>query len=310
MFFPINQIVKNCSFFHKVIRFSFCIIMLYRKEGIAMEIHPVDKAINYALKKKETLDDSFFRYFVKAILAGIYIGFALMLCYRLAQPFFDIHSPATYMMTSLFFGLALVLISYGGGELFTGNTMAFAMSTLSGATSWKDTIYNWVSTYFGNLVGALFFALLIYYSGLFSLVPKTTWLMDVANSKMSATTVELFVRGILCNWLVCLAIWIPMNVKGDVGKIIATLLIVFAFMISGYEHSVANMALFSIALIVPHPETITLANALHNLIPVTIGNIVGGAFFVGALNLYIFPKKKRKTNESSLRVTTPKSLAK
>ncbi len=310
MFFPINQIVKNCSFFHKVIRFSFCIIMLYRKEGIAMEIHPVDKAINYALKKKETIDDSFFRYFVKAILAGIYIGFALMLCYRLAQPFFDIHSPATYMMTSLFFGLALVLISYGGGELFTGNTMAFAMSTLSGATSWKDTIYNWVSTYFGNLVGALFFALLIYYSGLFSLVPKTTWLMDVANSKMSATTVELFVRGILCNWLVCLAIWIPMNVKGDVGKIIATLLIVFAFMISGYEHSVANMALFSIALIVPHPETITLANALHNLIPVTIGNIVGGAFFVGALNLYIFPKKKRKTNESSLRVTTPKSLAK
>lgn len=81
--------------------------------------------------------------------------------------------------------------------------------------------------------------------------------------------------------------------EGDVGKIIATLLIVFAFMISGYEHSVANMALFSIALIVPHPETITLANALHNLIPVTIGNIVGGAFFVGALNLYIFPKKKK-----------------
>ncbi|EOR22777.1 formate/nitrite transporter family protein [Niallia alba] len=275
-----------------------------------MDIHPIDKAINYAIKKKETIDESFFRYFVKAILAGIYIGFALMLCYRLAQPFFDVHSPATYMMTSLFFGLALVLISYGGGELFTGNTMAFAMSTLSGATSWKDTIYNWVTTYLGNLVGALFFAILIYYSGLFSLAPKTTWLMDVANSKMSATTVELFIRGILCNWLVCLAIWIPMNIKGDVGKIIATILIVFSFMISGYEHSVANMALFSIALIVPHPETITITNALHNLIPVTIGNIVGGAFFVGALNLYIFPKKKKVDKDSALRVASSRSIAK
>lgn len=257
-----------------------------------MDIQPIDQAINYALKKKATIDESFLRYFTKSILAGIYIGFALMICYKLAQPFFDVHSPATYMMTSLFFGLALVLIMYGGGELFTGNTMAFTMSTISGATSWKDTIYNWVTTYFGNLVGAIFFAVLIYLTGLFHLEEKTTWLMEVAHTKMSASTMELLVRAILCNWLVCLAIWIPMNIKGDVGKVIATLLIVFGFMISGYEHSIANMALFSIALIVPHPESITIANAIHNLIPVTIGNIIGGAVFVGALNMYIHPRKK------------------
>ncbi|PKG21540.1 formate/nitrite transporter family protein [Niallia nealsonii] len=262
-----------------------------------MEIQPVDKAIQYALKKKAVIDESFLQYFTKAILAGIYIGFAIIICYKLAQPFWDAHSPATYMITSLFFGIALVLISYGGGELFTGNTMAFAMSTLKGATTWKDALYNWAATYFGNLVGALFFAVLIYYTGLYHLPEKSTWLMEMANVKMSATTSELFVKGILCNWLVCLAIWLPMNIRGDVGKILTTILIVFGFMVSGYEHSIANMSLFSIALIVPHPNTITLYSALHNIIPVTLGNIVGGAFFVGVLNVYIFSDKKRKKNK-------------
>ncbi|MGP7815853.1 formate/nitrite transporter family protein [Niallia sp. 01092] len=274
-----------------------------------MDIQPVDKAVNYALKKKATIEDSFLRYFTKSILAGIYIGFAIMICYKLAQPFSAVHSPATYMMTSLFFGIALVLISYCGGELFTGNTMAFTMSTLKGATTWKDTLYNWVSTYFGNLVGALFFAVLIHYSGLFHLAEKSTWLMEVANIKMSATTTELFVKGILCNWLVCLAIWLPMNIKGDVGKILATILIVFGFMISGYEHSIANMSLFSIALIVPHPDTITISSALHNLIPVSLGNIVGGAFFVGALNIYIFSDKKTKPENKPL-IENQKRIAK
>ncbi|MFT8323671.1 MAG: formate/nitrite transporter family protein [Bacillus sp. (in: firmicutes)] len=259
-----------------------------------MDIQPIEKALNYALKKKTTIDESFLRYFTKSILAGVYIGFAIMICYKLAQPFSDAHSPATYMMTSLFFGIALVLISYCGGELFTGNTMAFTMSTLKGATTWKDTLYNWVTTYFGNLVGALFFAVLIHFTGLFQHVEKSTWLMEVANTKMSATTTELFVKGILCNWLVCLAIWLPMNIKGDVGKIFATILVVFGFMISGYEHSIANMSLFSIALIVPHPESVTISAALHNLLPVSLGNIVGGAFFVGALNVYIFSDKKTK----------------
>ncbi|KAB7671143.1 formate/nitrite transporter family protein [Bacillus sp. B1-b2] len=263
-----------------------------------MEKEPIDQAVYYALKKKKTLDESFLRYFTKAALAGVYIGFALMICYRFAQPFFDVHSPATYLTTSILFGLALVLISYGGGELFTGNTMAFTMSTIAGVTTWKDTINNWVTTYLGNFVGALFFAVLIHYSGLFSLAPKTTWIMEAAHTKMSATTLELFVKGILCNWLVCLAIWIPMNVKGDIAKIFTTILIVFGFMISGYEHSIANIALFSITLIVPHPEHITIAHALHNIIPVTFGNIVGGAVFVGALNMYIFPKKNNQQSNS------------
>ncbi|WP_445487106.1 formate/nitrite transporter family protein [Niallia sp. 03133] len=273
-----------------------------------MDIQPVDKAINYALKKKEIIDESFMRYFTKSILAGVYIGFAIMICYKLAQPFSDAHSPATYMMTSMFFGIALVLISFCGGELFTGNTMAFTMSTLKGATTWKDTIYNWVATYFGNLVGALFFAVLIYYTGLFHHVEKSTWLMEVAHTKMSATTTELFVKGILCNWLVCLAIWLPMNIKGDIGKIFATLLTVFGFMISGYEHSIANMSLFSIALIVPHPDTITISTALHNLIPVSLGNIVGGAFFVGALNIYIYSDKKPNMNNKQVMVKQKREL--
>lgn len=274
-----------------------------------MEQEPIKKAVAYALKKKELIDCSFLRYFTKAILAGMYIGFALVICYKLAQPFYDVHSPGTYMMTAMFFGLALVLIMYGGGELFTGNTMAFTMSTIAGRTTWSDTFYNWVTVYLGNFAGAVLFAVLIYYSGLFHLEEKTTWLMEVANSKMSATTLELFIRAILCNWLVCLAIWIPMNMKEDVGKVLATMLIVFGFMVSGYEHSIANMGLFSITLIVPHPEFITIGNALHNLIPVTIGNIIGGGLFVGAVNMYILSGKKGKLKDVNV-TSSQKKIAK
>ncbi|MGG4469845.1 formate/nitrite transporter family protein [Paenibacillus alvei] len=126
-----------------------------------MEQEPIKKAVAYALKKKELIDCSFLRYFTKAILAGMYIGFALVICYKLAQPFYDVHSPGTYMMTAMFFGLALVLIMYGGGELFTGNTMAFTMSTIAGRTTWSDTFYNWVTVYLGNFAGAVLFAVLI-----------------------------------------------------------------------------------------------------------------------------------------------------
>lgn len=240
-----------------------------------------------ALKKRMILQNSPVQYMIRAALASVYIGFALVLCLRVGQFFYETHSPATYIVSGIFFGIALVLIMYGGAELFTGNTMYFTISTLQRETTVGDTVRNWVACYSGNLLGAIFFAFLIAQSGIFHDIPMDHLLFAMALKKMHATTIQLFVKGILGNWLVCLAIFIPMQMKEDVAKMFAMILIVFVFFASGYEHSIANFVIFSLALAVPHPSGIDVAGVVHNIVPVTIGNIVGGSLFMGALYTYL-----------------------
>lgn len=101
---------------------------------------------------------------------------------------------------------------------------------------------------------------------------------------------ELFFRGILCNWLVCLALWMSSRAKSEAAKLVLIWWCLFAFIASGYEHSVANMTLLSVAVLLPnHPETISIAGWLHNMIPVTLGNIIGGGVFVGMAYWLISP---------------------
>ncbi|WP_251041031.1 formate/nitrite transporter family protein [Bacillus sp. ISL-45] len=259
-----------------------------------MSEQPMKLAINTALKKKEYLSESKGKYLMRAALAGVYIGFGIMVSYRLGEYFFDAHSAATPIASSIFFGLALVLILYGGGELFTSNTMMMTISSLKKVTTWKDTIENWIACYSGNLIGAFFFGILVMLSGIFLSPEKTQYMMETVSMKMNTPAYQLFFRAILCNWLVCLAVWVPFSIKGDGAKIGVIMLLVFAFVVSGFEHSVANMVLFSIALLVPHPETISIAGSLYNLVPVTLGNIIGGGFFVGTLYVYLNAKGTAK----------------
>jgi nitrite transporter NirC len=268
-----------------------------------MKESPFEQVVKIALTKKSYLQSSLIQYIIRAALSGVYIGFGVILSFKLGEMFFDAGSPATSLVTGLFFGIALVLIIYGGAELFTGNTMTFTMSTLKGATTWKDTFENWLACYAGNFIGAVFFALLIMAAGLFHYADSAQLLMSVVEGKMNTSFVPLFFKAVLCNWLVCLAVWIPLHIKGDAAKIGVMMLFVFAFVVSGYEHSVANMVLFSISLAVPHPETISFAGALHNLLPVTLGNIAGGAIFVGALYVYLSDGKSLKMPVKDRQVT-------
>ena len=105
--------------------------------------------------------------------------------------------------------------------------------------------------------------------------------MTVASAKMNAPVIELIARAILCNWLVCLAIWTAARMSNDTAKCIAIFWCLYAFIASGFEHSVANMTLLSIALLVPHPETVSLAGLGWNLLWVTIGNAIAGAGIMG-----------------------------
>ncbi len=271
------------------------VLNLIKELVIPMDLQPIDQAVNLALKKKHLLNTSFPKYILRAILSGLYVGIGLMLSFRLAEGFFDIQSPMSTIMSSIFFGIALVLIIYGGAELFTGNTMYFTMSTIRKQTTIKDTLKNWLACYSGNLIGGIIFALLVVGTGIYAVTEDSQFLMKYAAAKMDLNIWYLFFRGILCNLIVCLAVWIPMNIKGDGAKILVMMLLVFGFVASGFEHSVANMVTFSLALTAPHPETITLAGAIYNLIPVTLGNIIGGGFFVGGVYAYLASPAKQKS---------------
>ncbi|RBW70721.1 formate/nitrite transporter family protein [Bacillus taeanensis] len=265
-----------------------------------MEKESITKVCQMALKKKELLHVNPLQYIIRAALSGIYIGFAIVLCFRIGQFFYEVHSPATSLLNGIFFGLALILIIYGGAELFTGNTMYFTIASLKKETTWKDALMNWVTCYAGNLLGVVFFSVLISLTGLFDSISYDHLLLNIVSIKMSLPASELFFRAILCNWLVCLAIWIPMQAKGDAAKVMIIMLLVFTFFISGYEHSIANLSLFTLALAIPHADTINVAGVIHNIIPVTAGNIIGGGFFVGALYAYLTSKQRSLNVESPI----------
>ncbi|CAM4405694.1 formate/nitrite transporter family protein [Paenibacillus tarimensis] len=240
-----------------------------------------------ALKKLGIYRHSKSNYLLRSMLASMFVGFGVIVAFRTGNFFYMEHSPFTYPMAAITFGAAIILISYGGGDLFTGNTFYFTFAALRRKLRWLDVVKLWGMSYGGNILGAVAFALLIWLTGLFNDTSVNSFLFSVVDKKMSAPTVELFFRAILCNWLVCLAFFVPMSMKADGAKMFAMMLFVFCFFISGYEHSIANMCTFAIALVLNHPGTISYAGMIHNLVPVTLGNLVGGAVFMGYMYYHV-----------------------
>ncbi|MCR8846439.1 formate/nitrite transporter family protein [Paenibacillus sp. SC116] len=234
-----------------------------------------------------------FGYFIATLLAGAYVGLGIILIFSVGAPLAQASSPYQSLIMGASFGIALTLVIMAGAELFTGNNMIYTISTLAGKTTIKDTVFNWIIVFIGNLLGAIILALLVKAAGLFDAAPADHLIFSSAAKKMTAPFSELFFRGILCNWLVCLAIWMSMRLKSEGAKMFAIWWCLFAFIGSGYEHSVANMTLLSVAMLLPnHPEAINLAGWLHNMLPVTLGNMVGGILFVGFAYWRISPVRK------------------
>lgn len=254
-----------------------------------METESLFKVEELALKKHKIFMQSHLRYIARAMLASMFIGFGVIVAFKSGNYFYVEHSPFTYPMAAITFGAAIILIAYGGGDLFTGNTFYYTYAALRKRLKWGDVTKLWVFSYFGNILGAGAFALLIYLTGLFADASVNSFLLSVVEHKMATPVTELFFRAILCNWLVCLAFFIPMALQGDGAKMFAMMLFVFCFFISGYEHSIANMCTFAIALVLDHPGTISFGGVVHNLIPVTLGNLVGGVLLMGFM--YYFANK-------------------
>jgi nitrite transporter NirC len=179
------------------------------------------------------------------------------------------------------FGIALTLVIFAGSDLFTGHTMFMTLGWLRRRTSLRDLAASWISSWAGNLTGCIVLAAIFVAGGGLALGAKSQLLITVAAAKMNAPAVELVARAMLYNWLVCLAIWTAARMTNDTAKCIVIFWCLYAFIASGFEHSVANMTLFSIALMAEHPANVTIGGMGWNLFWVTIGNIVSGAGIMG-----------------------------
>lgn len=213
------------------------------------------------------------------------------------------------LLGGLVFSFGLTLVVSAGGELFTGNCI-MPIAILSGRVTTAAALRNLVVVYFSNFAGGVFFAVLIYMSGILSPAAAQNALATAA-AKVNLPLSEMIVRGVLCNWFVALAVWMAFGALDMSGKFIVCALPVSAFVAMGFEHSIANMYFIALGLLLKaNPsvmsgcllppaalEKLTFSGYVGNLIPVTVGNIIGAAVFVGILYFIVF--RKQLTEEAA-----------
>lgn len=235
-----------------------------------------------------------------SFLAGVFIALAAVGSNMIGHSFRDI-GIAKYL-GGLIFPTGLILVVVAGAELFTGNNL-ISVACLAKKVKWTVYAKNLLLVWLGNLVGSVFIALLIYFSGQldYSAGALGAYTLKVAVMKVNLTFIQAFTSAVMCNMLVCLAVWMAYAAKDIAGKCLVIFFPIWLFIACGFEHSVANMYYLSSGLLSTlHPVYIETAQMLYgltpgqlaeltvesmfivNLIPVTLGNLVGGGLFVGA----------------------------
>lgn len=210
--------------------------------------------------------------FVLAILAGAFIGFGAA-AYTTVMTGADASFGPSRLLGGLVFSLGLILVIVGGAELFTGNALMI-MAAVERKITLRRMLRSWGIVYLGNFVGAAGLAVVFGFSGLLEGAMGAT-ATAIPEIKASLLPMEAFIRGALCNMLVCLAIWLTFAARSAAGKILGILWPISAFVLLGLEHSVANMYFFHQGWMVG--SNVTISDALSNLVWVTLGNIAGGA---------------------------------
>lgn len=217
-------------------------------------------------------------------LGGIFIsmGGLLSLLVSSGMPLLTDGNPGlSKLLAGASFPLGLILVVFMGAELFTGNNAHLIPAALSRRISPLFVIGHWAWVWLFNFVGSLFFVyFFIYLTGLVDADPFHSAIIDIAQKKTSQSFGVIFLKGIGANWLVCLAVWLGLTARDAAGRLLALWWPVMAFVVMGFEHSIANM--FYIPLGMMQGANISLYNLfIDNLLPATLGNIIGGAFFVG-----------------------------
>ncbi|MCE0761602.1 formate/nitrite transporter family protein [Pseudonocardia kujensis] len=230
------------------------------------------------------------RYLVSGALAGAYVGVAVVLMVMATGPLNAAQSPFTKLAQGLVFGIALTLVVFAGAELCTGNMMTMVLGlfdrvrgTGPGAAG-AVILFSFVA----NLVGSIVFAWLVHTSGVLDVAaspgapaPGATMLAALVKAKAGENVTTMFFRGVLCNFLVCLGVWMAGRTRSDGAKLVVLFWALLAFITSGFDHVVANMTIFSLGEMAGAPGA-TLGTFAENMLVVGLGNLVGGGLLVGA----------------------------
>jgi formate transporter len=224
---------------------------------------------------------------VLAVLAGAFIAFGATL-YTVVVTDSGLGLGPERLLGGIAFSLGLILVLVGGAELFTGNSLivfAWADRKISSA----QLLRNWALVYAGNFIGATATAVMVYWSGIdaFGGGAVGATAVRIAEAKLALAPSEAFVRGILCNVLVCLAVWLCFGARTATGKILAIVFPIAGFVALGFEHSVANMYLIPAGWLAGS-ELVTLSGYAMNLLLVTAGNIIGGGVLVALVYWLVY----------------------
>jgi formate/nitrite transporter len=240
--------------------------------------------------------------FTLSVLAGAFIALGAVFATNTAAGTSVLPFGIAKLLTGLVFCLGLILVIVGGAELFTGNNL-IVMAWASGKVSTRALLRNWVIVYAGNFVGSIGTAILVLWSKQYTFgggaVGETA--LKIASGKTGLEFFQALVLGVLCNALVCLAVWLTFSARSTIDKIAAIIFPITAFVAAGFEHSIANMYFVPYGLMIKALDpafvaergldlsNLTWGNFLiNNLLPVTIGNIIGGAVLVAAIYWSVF----------------------
>ena len=259
---------------------------MYRRE--------IDNLSHSAEVKIGLFNKSVPKYLTSAMLGSLFVSLGIMLIYSIGGIMHHADIGTYKIVMGLCFGVALSLVFMAGGDLFTSNAMIMTIGALEKKVTWLDAVKIWVAVWIGNIMGGVIGAFLNFYSvsdsGKSDYIGE--FIVEQVAIKMSTPGGQLFLRGLLCNILVCLATWMCYKLKEETAKILMIFWCLFTFITAGFEHSVANMTLLTIALLAPGTAAVSISGYIYNIGMVTLGNMVGGILFV-AIPYYLISKKSQ-----------------
>lgn len=278
------------------------------KSSMNSEIHidallPVEMAVRAEQVGMRKAAMATVNLFALALLAGAFVALGAIFSTTVAAGAGGVLPYGlTRLLVGLSFCLGLILIIVGGAELFTGNTL-IVMAWASGKVTTTALLRNWLIVYVGNFVGSIGTALLLLLSKQYTFGGGSVGVtaLAIADAKVHFGFLQALALGALCNALVCLAVWLTFSARSTVDKIIAILFPITAFVTAGFEHSIANMYFIPLGLLIKAFDPVFAqasgldltaltwrAFLVHNLLPVTIGNIIGGVVLVAAVYWLVF----------------------
>ena len=249
-----------------------------------MYISDIDLISKWAEKKSRYASERPGKYLGRAVVTGFYIMVAIILSYTTGAILYPKYPEVSKVIVAATFCFAIAMIVFFSGELFTGNNFVMAVGMYKKRINLSMAIKVWVYSFLGNAVGLIIFAYLFIKSGA-SLSVIQYYIESVAYAKLELSVTQMVLRGILCNFIVCLAYLSGIKMKSETGKFIMMFFSVFAFIIAGFEHSIANVGVFSVAYFAL--GGLPMALVFKNLLWVVIGNMIGGGILLALPLVYI-----------------------